>query len=150
MADYLMTSANSVVLRFDENNDETDRYFLLEHDGGGAGKELFKVNEGGVITMYGSGVINRNTVHHVESTAGSGDIARFIRQGSVKAAVRGDGAAMFGEGLRLRRITGSDPDTAGLAGATGEIVLWYNSGSGKNEIWACYDGTTPHWNRATQ
>ncbi len=154
MADYFVNPggpgfSGSIIFRIDNNNDETNRRFLIEHDGGGGGKELFEVFESGKVNVHGTLV--RQGVHRVEKRTPGGDVASFESQANVVAKVTSAGVGVFFGGINLHRDLGAnDPDTAGLAGVTGQVILWHNAGTGLDEVWACNDGATSSWNRATQ
>lgn len=153
MADYIINPggpgiSGSIFLRIDNDADEIDRSFIIEHDSGGGANELFSVNEGGRVKIYGA--LRRDDVHRVDNTNANGDIAAFETQGTLVAKVTNLGVGVFFGGIRLLRNTGaSNPQVAGLAGQTGQVILWNNSGTGLDEVWACNSGAGSTWNRAT-
>jgi hypothetical protein len=150
MANYTMPAADNVRMLIDFDNDETDRKFVIEHNaGGGVVQPLWSVDEAGRVTLYGE-LKRALTSPTFNNDAASGDIAAFKSAGTLKAKVDGAGKATFNYGMRLPRNTSAnDPDTAGLAGSTGDLIIWHNSGTGKDEIWCCNDGAGNHWNQAT-
>jgi hypothetical protein len=144
---YVISATGSVVFRIDSNDDESDCVFRVEQ--GTSGSPILSVGENGWVQVYGT--IQKSGAVGTENTDSSTDVVRFLSQASVKAAISSKGTGIFLGGLRLRRDTGAgNPDAARLAGDKGDLVLWNNSGTGLDELWACYDGPNDRWNRATQ
>lgn len=147
---YIMSATDHVRLIFDNDNDEADRQFIIEHNNGGAIEILWSVHESGDVTVYGE-VKRSGTPVTFDNVSAVGDITAFKSAGTIKAKVDGAGKGVFFYGIRLVRDTGAnDPNTAGRAGDTGDLVLWYNPVTAKDEIWACNDGAANTWNWATQ
>ena len=146
MANYTMTSNENVRMIVDSDDDTNDRTFTIES--GSSGNNCLMVGESlGPITVYGP---VRRTGYPIrfKNTSGGDDIVTFQSAASAKAAITFGGKFVSFGGIRLQVVGGSDPNTAGRAGVTGDLVIWDNSGS--YEIWACNTVGANTWNRATQ
>lgn len=150
MADFFINptgpgTPDSMHLVIDSDSDESDRLFTVEHDGGGAGKELLVVSEAGTVTIFGS-LSRLGTV--VFNNIAGGNVASFESGGSQRVAITATGVGVFGDGVRLPVNSDAlDPDAASLPGDYGDIVRWFDPATSTPQLWACNDGLLNTWNQ---
>jgi hypothetical protein len=134
--DYTESSSSNLVARINNDDFTLARRFVVEHNAGGVGAELFTVTATGVVTLYGR--IHRNAPVEYNNMS-AGDIAYFQAGGSIKAAVTGDGVGDFSSGgVRLLELT-----TLSATGSPGDLALYAPAGT--NLYLYFFNGATSAW-----
>lgn len=130
MPDYVESSNGSLIARIDNGNAYTDRRFLVTHDGGGAGDQLFEVNEDGKVTLYGE--LWRDATVQMNNNQ-AGDVVEFLSNGASVAKINSAGIGDFhAAGVKLLILS-----TTGDPGSTGDVALYDIGGA---LILHVYDG----------
>lgn len=132
MADHIESSDGNLIARIDNGSASSARKFMVDHDGGGAGNELFEVLESGVVVLHGK--IYRDAAVQFNNNQ-TGDIIDFMTNGTTVATIHGTGIGNFSTGGVLLRVLGSLTD----AGNNQDIAL-FDPGSGDLMLYV-YDGS---------
>lgn len=138
MADWVEKSDGNLIARIDNGNVSNTQRLLVTRDGGGAGNDLFQVDEGGAVRLYGG--INRSAQVEFERTTGGGNIIEFQTQNVTSASISQDGIGIFTAGGVKLRIISSRADS----GMHGDLALYDDTGLGPLHLFI-YDSGAGSW-----
>jgi len=126
MADvnWVQSQSGSAIIVIDNDSDSTTQSFTLEHDGGGAGNTLFKVEENGRVTIFG--VVEAGDTVRINNSNASTNIVQFESSGTSRARISPSGKGTFDGGINIG-VESADPDGS-KPGVKGDLALWDDSG----------------------
>ena len=143
-------SPDDVIALIDNDDNSGGMKLIIEHDHGGAGKDLMQVWESGRVIVHGP-VETSGTIKIRTNVAGD-DPCYFDASSSppptttTMAKVTNTGDVRFTQGADtqggLRLPVRATTPQGSLSGDSGDLVIYHNGAN--YELWTCYGGTD--WN----
>ncbi len=137
---------HSVIALIDNDNNSIFMKFIVEHDGGGAGKGLLQVWESGRVIVEGP-VQRAGTIQIRNNTALSDPCIFYASSPPTTTTqvvkVWGDGNVYFDVGGVRLPVRTSTPNGV-VSGEDGDVLIYNNSG--KYEVWIC-NGAGTTWTK---
>lgn len=130
-------SVSSMIASIDSDNNSATCVFAIENDGGGVTHRQLEVAESGRVTVHGR--IDRNGTHQINNASGASPL--HFQSGGVRVAlINGSGKGDFRTGgINLPVLTATP--NGSKSGNLGDLILWWDAGSGKMRLMCCSGGT---------